>query len=152
MPESRLPALGSGEARVTFWAMPGRTVTAKLRELSPEADAVTRTFLARFTLDDAADLPLGITAQVTLTPTSAPKGTGEVAEVPSTAVWWRGDQAMVWVADDVSGRLAERKVEMVRLGTERAAVRGELKDGDKVVVLGVHRLDASMPIRLSELH
>jgi RND family efflux transporter MFP subunit len=150
VPESRLPALGAGEARVTFWAMPGRTVTAKLRELSPEADAVTRTFLARFTLDDAGDLPLGITAQVTLLP--APAGGSDVASVPSTAVWWRGDQAMVWVADEAGGRLIEREVEMVRLGTERAAVRGELKDGDKVVVLGVHRLDASMPIRVSELH
>jgi RND family efflux transporter MFP subunit len=152
VPESRLPALGSGEARVTFWAMPDRTVTAKLRELSPEADAVTRTFLARFALDGANDLPLGITAQVTLTPASTPKGGTEVAEVPSTAVWWRGDQAMVWVADDATGRLTERKVAIVRLGSERAAVRGDLKDGDKVVVLGVHRLDASMPIRVSELH
>jgi RND family efflux transporter MFP subunit len=152
VPESRLPALGSGEARVTFWAMPDRTVTAKLRELSPEADAVTRTFLARFSLDGANDLPLGITAQVTLTPSSVAGSRAEIAEVPSTAVWWRGNQAMVWVADDASGRLNERKVEMVRLGTERAAVRGDLKDGDKIVVLGVHRLDASMPIRLSELH
>ncbi|ALK08737.1 efflux RND transporter periplasmic adaptor subunit [Blastochloris viridis] len=148
VPESRLPALGSGEAKVTFWAMPGRTVTAKLRELSPEADAVTRTFLARFILDGASDLPLGITAQVTL----APKAIAEVAQIPATAVWWRGDQAMVWVADDAASRLIERRVDIVRLGSERAAVRGELNDGDKVVVLGVHRLDATMPIRLSELH
>lgn len=153
VPESRLPALGTGEALVTFWAMPGRTVSARLRELSPEADPVTRTFLARFALDAAGDgLPLGITAQVAVTPAPTPQGGPEIAEVASTAVWWRGDQAMVWVADEAKGRLVEREVSIERLGAERAAVRGDLRPGDKVVVLGVHRLDATMPIRISELN
>ena len=59
---------------------------------------------------------------------------------------------MVWVADEGSGRLAERRVEMERLGRRAPRCAATLKDGDKVVVLGVHRLDASMPIRISELH
>jgi hypothetical protein len=35
---------------VTLWANPGKTYLAKLRELSPDTDEVTRTYAARVTI------------------------------------------------------------------------------------------------------
>ena len=51
MPET---LIGHGAAaagrRMTLWSNPGRRYEARLRELSPSADAATRTYLARFAL------------------------------------------------------------------------------------------------------
>src|SRR5437870_1645632 len=52
LPESYL-----GEARkcapsVRLWSDPDRSFSARLRELSPQADAATRTYAARFTIED----------------------------------------------------------------------------------------------------
>jgi multidrug efflux pump subunit AcrA (membrane-fusion protein) len=50
---------------VTLWANPGKTYLAKLRELSPDTDEVTRTYAARVTiLEPGAEVRLGMTATV----------------------------------------------------------------------------------------
>src|SRR5262245_62957163 len=56
---------------------------ARLRELSPQADAATRTYAARFTIENADEaVAYGMTATVTLTPAVDAK----VAKLPHAAV------------------------------------------------------------------
>ena len=47
LPEDFAASAGEGEATVTLWSKPDKHYRAKLRELSPSADATTRTFAAR---------------------------------------------------------------------------------------------------------
>ncbi len=66
IPEIRMPELRTlGEARVSLWADSQAGYRGRLRELSPVADPVTRTYAARVSIDDAdARVLLGMTATV----------------------------------------------------------------------------------------
>src|SRR5262249_12881050 len=64
VPEHRLKAVRGAET-VSFelWSDPGRRHAARLRELSPSADAVTRTYPARFSVVETPQfIGLGMTA------------------------------------------------------------------------------------------
>src|SRR5436305_129004 len=50
LPEKLADAARSARATVTLWAAPGESYPAALRELSPIADPITRTYQARFTI------------------------------------------------------------------------------------------------------
>src|SRR5271170_3117290 len=52
VPETLVDRARSDSARVEFWALPGVSVNARLRELSPTSDPATRTYPARFSLVD----------------------------------------------------------------------------------------------------
>jgi RND family efflux transporter MFP subunit len=99
IPESEIGAFKPGQAAtVRFWATAGaadRPVAGRLREVSPMADPVTRTFAARISLQDADPLlPLGMTATVRF-----PNGTGGASAlfVPLTAIFQQGNQPAVWI-------------------------------------------------------
>src|SRR5438309_6378027 len=67
IPETLVGRAKSGTATVTLWSEPGKTYTAKLREVAPTADPATRTYLAKFSLPDAGEtVSLGMTATLTL--------------------------------------------------------------------------------------
>ena len=67
IPEMLLARAKSGGAQVTIWSEPGKSYVAKLRELAPSADPITRTYLAKFSMPDAGDtVQLGMTATLAL--------------------------------------------------------------------------------------
>src|SRR5947209_4748032 len=75
LPENQAVAARSARATVTLWAAPGASYPAVLRELSPTADPVTRTYQARFTIQNAGPkVVLGMTATVHLAPADAAPG------------------------------------------------------------------------------
>ena len=95
VPENLVDRVRANQARVEFWALPGVSVEARLRELSPNADAATRTYPARFSLVDAPDdVRLGMSLTVTLTADGA-----EVARVPAGAIFDAGQGPNVWTVD-----------------------------------------------------
>ena len=95
VPETLVDRVRTNRAGVEFWALPGVSVEARLRELSPNADAATRTYPARFTLVDAPDsVRLGMSLTVTLTADGA-----EVARVPAGAIFDAGQGPNVWTVD-----------------------------------------------------
>ena len=53
LPETWLGEARKSSAAVTLWSEPDRSFKAVLRELSPQADAASRTYPARFTIEDA---------------------------------------------------------------------------------------------------
>lgn len=144
LPEQDLPLARQGVARGELWSEPGRQFGAELRELSPNADAGTRTFAARFTLKGLpADAPLGMTATISL----APPETRKVARIPLSAILNEGQGPEVFVVDRQNGVLERRKVELDVLDARDAVIRGGLADGDVVVTLGVHTLRAGQKVR-----
>src|SRR5262249_29989265 len=68
LPEPWLTEARKSKAIVRLWADRERSFEARLRELSPQADAATRTYAARFTIENADEaVAYGMTATVTLT-------------------------------------------------------------------------------------
>jgi RND family efflux transporter MFP subunit len=146
LPESWLAEARQSKASVKLWSDPDRRFQARLRELSPQADAATRTFLARFTIFDADDsVALGMTATVLLS-----RDGDAVAKLPLGAVINRGTGPLVYVVED-NGTLARRPVTISSVTEDAVIVTSGLNVGDQVVTLGVHKLDPGTKVRTVEM-
>jgi RND family efflux transporter MFP subunit len=142
LPETWLDDAQNSRAVVQLWSGPGRQYAARLRELSPQADATTRTYAARFTIDDPDDsVALGMTAIVTLSHPSDIM----VAKLPLSAIINRGAGPSVYVVDQVD-QLELRPVKVASFTEDTALIASGVSDGDRVVTLGVQKLDAGQKV------
>jgi RND family efflux transporter MFP subunit len=147
LPETWLGEARTAQASVRLWSDPNRSFSAHLRELSPQADVATRTYAARFTIDDADDMvALGMTATVRL----APAVQARVARLPLSAVLNRGSGPFVYVVDE-TGALVQRNVTVASFAEDTALITAGVADGEKVVTLGVQKLEAGLKVRAVEL-
>ncbi|HEX3637696.1 MAG TPA: efflux RND transporter periplasmic adaptor subunit [Paraburkholderia sp.] len=176
VPEGALARLSVRQtAKVTLAALPGRSFNARVRELSPAADPQSRTYRAKLTLDNPGpDVRLGMTADIAL---AAPSPSNSVANpaansaasqssaftVPATALFHDGTQPAVWVVRPMDnapgvgtsgvgtsgiGTLELRRVTVTRYN-ERTIVIGQgLKDGERVVLQGVHTVTAGEKVHV----
>jgi RND family efflux transporter MFP subunit len=143
LPETWLAEARRSKSTDRLWSDPDRRFPAQLRELSPQADAATRTFAARFTILDADDsVALGMTATVVL----ARNGEAPIAKLPLGAVINRGTGPLVYVVDD-SKTLVRRPVTISSVTEDAVIVTAGLSEGDQVVTLGVHKLDPGTKVR-----
>jgi RND family efflux transporter MFP subunit len=146
LPETWLGDVRQTQAKVRLWSDGGRAYQARLRELSPQADAATRTYAARFTILDADDATAyGMTATVTL---SRP-GEESVARLPLSSVLNRGHGPSVFVVDD-GGALTLRNVTVAAFDGAVALVTSGISNGDRIVTLGVQKLEAGLKVRAIE--
>ena len=127
-------------------ALPGQIWKGRLRELSPAADQVTRTYAARVTLiEPAPGLEFGMSARVEV----AASESVHAIELPLAALYTRGTSAQVFVlGDDGTVRLQE-----VKLGAATSAgvlVESGLKSGERVVVAGAPLLRPGQRVRVLE--
>jgi len=143
LPETGLAEARQADASVKLWSGPDRRFAARLRELSPQADATTRTYAARFTIENPDDtVALGMTATVVLSrPADA-----MVARVPLAAILNRGTGPTVYRIDD-GGTLERRPVTVSSFDQMGALVTAGLEDGDQIVTLGVQMLEAGQKVR-----
>jgi membrane fusion protein, multidrug efflux system len=131
---------------VAIDALPGKYYAAKLRELSPAADSVSRTYPARLTLlnaDDSVKLGMSTNVQVEL-------AQAQVITVPHTALYTRDDKTRVWVVD--RNTLITNPVE-VKIGEtthDSVVVASGLKSGDLVVTAGANLLQPGQKVKLPE--
>jgi RND family efflux transporter MFP subunit len=143
LPESFLGEARKSKATVELWADRGRSFAAHLRELSPQADPATRTYAARFTIDNADDtVAYGMTATVTL----SEGADARIARLPLSAILNRGTGPSVYVVDG-AGALELRPVTVASYAEDAALVTGGIGDGDNVVTLGVQKLEAGLKVR-----
>jgi len=147
VPESRRGLVEiATDYEVTLNALPGRTLRAKLRELSPAADPVTRTYAARASIAGAAaGVELGMSARIVA---SAGAGAGRI-ELPIAALHTRGDSPQVMlVGKDAATRL--QPVKTAGLAGERVVVESGLSPGDVVVAAGASLLRPGQKVRVLE--
>lgn len=137
VPEQDIEFVRKASASMTLWSDAARSFTATLRELSPNADSATRTFLARYSVQGLApDAPLGQTINLSL------KG-GEVRQgirVPLSAVLNEGTGPEIYVLAGSDNLLARKKVSILSYDGREALIGSGLADGDRIVILGVHLL------------
>jgi RND family efflux transporter MFP subunit len=143
LPETRLAEARQSDASVRLWSDPNRRFSARLRELSPQADAATRTYAARFTIENPDDaVALGMTATVVLSHATDTM----VAKVPLAAILNRGTGPTVYRVDD-TGVLERRPVTMSSFNEVAALITSGLEDGDQIVTLGVQMLQGGQKVR-----
>ncbi|WP_295136786.1 efflux RND transporter periplasmic adaptor subunit [uncultured Reyranella sp.] len=145
VPEHRLKAVREAQgASFELWSDPGRRHAARLRELSPSADPVTRTYAARFSvLEPPQFIGLGMTATLGFErPDRTP-----VAEVPLSAIFQRGTQPAVWVVDRDSGTVELRPVRIARWRDDTAAILSGVKEGELIATAGVHKLETGQRVK-----
>ena len=146
LPENWLSKAREAKATVTLWSDNGHHYAARLRELSPQADQATRTYAAKFTILDPDDsVALGMTATVSL----KPAGDALVAKLPLSAVLSRGSGASVYVVSQ-AGELTLRPVTVASFNEDDALITGGISTGEKVVTLGVQKLEPGLKVRSIE--
>jgi RND family efflux transporter MFP subunit len=144
IPETLLGRAKDGVATVSLWSEPNRKYTAKLREIAPNADPATRTYLAKFSLPDADDsVSLGMTATLTL----ADPATTRVARLPLSALFSEGGDASFYVVGD-KGEVTLKPVAVKSYESNDVVVTGGVDEGAKVVALGVQKLDPARKVRV----
>jgi RND family efflux transporter MFP subunit len=148
LPETLRPSVGS-TARATVYGT-GQTGAATLRQLSDAANRQTRTFEARYVLQDhLADAPLGSTVSIQLPATpSVPGQSFGSLQVPIAAVFDPGTGPGVWIIEGGS-HVTWRPVHLVSLSDEAASVEGNFEAGDHVVTLGAQLLHQGEPVRVA---
>jgi len=144
IPENRIEDLRNAQQiRVTFWALPDVTVEGKVREISPVADKITRTYKARISLQNPpAGVNLGMTANVAI----ASAGSRQAVYIPIAAIYQTGDTPGVWVVANETVSL--RPVKVGAFGDGQIQVLEGLQDGDVIVTAGVQKLREGQKVRL----
>ena len=145
IPEGRLPERFKG-AEVTLWADEQASYQGVLRELSPVADALTRTYAARVAIiKPDTRVQLGMTAKVRFLADKAPVDAAQLA-VPLTEIFQQDGQPALWIVG-ADPTLSLRPVAVAAYGEQSATLGGGVKAGERIVVAGVHKLSAGEKIK-----
>jgi RND family efflux transporter MFP subunit len=122
--ERDVPRIQPGQQAVmSTEAFSGRIIKGRVREITPGGDPVERAFRVRLMLEDAPNLPLGLTLEVNI----VTKRVQRTLLVPATAV--RGQQ--VWTVED--GKALPRQVKTGVTGTDDVQILRGLRAGERVI-------------------
>lgn len=148
LPEGALN-LAKNATSAFLYTEPNSIIPVKLRELSAMADPVTRTYQARYTLEERGqNAPLGATITVSFATKLLHGGPG--FEVPLGALYDGGQGSSVWVVNNKTSTVHLVPVQVLKLGEETASIWGELKSGEQVVALGAHLLKPNEKVRVAK--
>ena len=138
-------------ASVTFPALPGRRFEAHVREVAPAADPQSRTYRVKLTLaEPGAAVRFGMTGDATLSRVASARNApseAPVFKVPATAIFHHGKDPAVWVIRPTDSTLELRPVTVGSYSERGTIVTGGLRDGDNVVLAGVHTVYAGQHVK-----
>jgi len=120
-------------------------VTGHVREVSPQADAATRTFQVKVGIIDppeAMRLGTTVTGRIAL---SAPLG----MEIPSSALTRTEGGPAVWIVDPHSQTVSLRSVHVLRYDSATVVISQGLETGDFVVTAGAQTLRPAQKVQLA---
>jgi len=145
LPESLVETARRDTAKVSLWSAPDKAYAATLRELSPTADPVTRTYLAKFSLPEAdADVLLGMTATLTLSDTASERA----ARAPLSALFNQGNGPAVYVVDPQGGAATLKPVVVKAYESNDILISSGVDEGAKIVTVGVQKLESGDKVRI----
>jgi RND family efflux transporter MFP subunit len=144
--ESIVDALWIGQKfAVALQTDPEKAISATVREIAPESDAVTRSRRVKIALDNPPDaFRIGATIFARLT-----AETSAAIRIPDSAVLRDGNKKQVFVVDPKSLKVALRDIEAAPdRDPGRFIVRAGLNPGERIVTAGVHRLKDGQAVRI----
>jgi RND family efflux transporter MFP subunit len=125
--------------------LPAVQVQGQIREISPQADQLTRMRRVRITLDNPPEtFRFGSTITAKLSDAPNP-----VLRLPESAVLKEGSDTFVWVVDAPANTVSRRKVEVSEEDSEMR-VTGGLTAGARVVTAGIHSLKPGQQVRIQQ--
>lgn len=132
------------EVTVALTSDPGVRTTGRVREVSPQADPVTRTFEVKVGLTDPPEaMRLGSTV------TGSIRIGGESAiTIPASALTSSNGSPAVWVVDAKTSTVSLQNVEVLRYGVSDVSIGEGLAPDDLVVTAGVQTLRPGQKVRL----
>jgi RND family efflux transporter MFP subunit len=134
------------EVTVSLTDDPTIVATGHVREVAPQADAATGTYVVKVALDHPPDaMRLGATIIGQVKVQSEP-----VIQLPGTALTQSEGKPAVWVVDPEKKTVSLVPVTVGHYDTSSAVVSHGLKDGDLVVTAGVQALRPGQDVRLLE--
>lgn len=130
---------------VTLLSNPGIVSEGIVREVSPVADATTRTYQVKVTLTDPPPaMRFGSSVVGRLK-----EKTAAVIVLPGSALFDKDGKPAVWVFDKATSEVALKPVTVSRFEANRVILSGGLDKGQIVVTAGVNRLRAGQKVRLN---
>lgn len=147
VPDNRIDEVrGAHLAQIALLGDPRTPFAARVREIAPSADPVTRTYRVKAEIPaPPPSLHLGMSVGVTL----AGSDTEASLALPATALFQQQTTTAVWVVKP-DQTLELRPVRVARYDTDRVVLAGGLSAGERVVTAGVHRLAAGERVRMLE--
>jgi RND family efflux transporter MFP subunit len=144
-PEFPVPLQIGLPFRVSLQLLPDVYAEGLIREIAPQADAMTRTRRVRISLNDPPPaFRLGATVTAKLSEGQAP-----IMLVPASAVLTKDGANFVWVVDPASSTVSLNKVELIT-GERELRVTGGLAPGTRVATVGIHSLKPGQKVRIAE--
>ena len=142
--KSGLVTIGS-EVSARSWST-GQTYVGRVREISPVADPLTRTYLVRMGLDQKADLALGATMSVV--PSALSLVGIPVIKVPTSALRQDGQKSAVWLYDPATKSVKSQAIQVASADGNDAVVAEGLRAGMQIVATGVHVLTPGQKVNI----
>jgi len=130
---------------VSLQLLPAVQVEGRIREITPQADPLTRTYRVRIALrDPPPSFRLGSTVTVMLR-----NDHSSTLRLPVSAIVSKDGETFVWVVDPPSSTVSLHKVDVV-MDAASALVSGGLADGTRVVTAGIHSLKPGQKVRIEQ--
>lgn len=128
------------QIQIRLWANSKEVITGKIREMSPVADAATRTFIAKVAIvnptpQQVALVKLGMTAAVEFAVTTP----GSFVKVPLTSLYQEKNVTSVWIVEQGAVKLVP--VQVAGVSGNEILLAGGVTAGQLVVTAGVHVLN-----------
>lgn len=133
---------------VVVWLLssPDINTNGVVREISPVADATTRTYKVKVTLKDAPrQMRFGTSVGGKVKVDTAP-----VVALPLGSVFDKGGSPAIWIYNPETSTVALKTVTIDRYEAESVIIGDGLVKGDIAVTAGVHLLREGQKVRLAE--
>lgn len=132
------------EITVFLTEAPAVIANGRVREVSPQADPVMRTFEVKVGLTDPPEaMRLGATVTGRVTVSS-----GAMIEIPASALTRSNEQPAVWIVDPETRTVSMRNVDVLRFEPATVTISRGLDTGELVVTAGVQALHPGQEVRL----
>ncbi|WP_105426798.1 efflux RND transporter periplasmic adaptor subunit [Neorhizobium tomejilense] len=119
-----------------------------VREITPEADAATRTRRTRLTLIDPPEA-LRLGSVITASSMGEAK---TLIRLPSSAIRTEGSKAFVWIVNNTTGKVTSAPVTLAEetIASSPVTVTDGIKPGDRIVTAGVNTLVNGQTVRIDQ--
>ncbi|AIA71793.1 efflux RND transporter periplasmic adaptor subunit [Pectobacterium atrosepticum] len=139
-------SLPSRTILVLLLSDPAIQVQGRVRDISPQADAVTRTFRVRVTLTSP---PVAMVLGASVNGAIQQSDTA-VIELPASALTRQEENPAVYVVNTETQTVRLQPITVARYSDTAIYITDGLKQGDRVVTAGVSKLRPDEKIRLDE--
>ena len=146
--ESRLDEVRhADEVKISLWIDPDRYYQGRIREISPGADPVTRTYTVKISLLDVGDeAQLGMTATVII----IQKKKEMIVKLPLTSIFQKDTKPAVWIYSPDTAQVFLTPIDILEYQFDSVLIQSGLKEGQIVVIAGVHKLHEGQKVRLQK--